>query len=49
MRSDALDTEANFQENIQQFINTIVKTSNGKQLTPNNEVTAIIAPGNLLD
>ncbi|CAG2253049.1 SACS [Mytilus edulis] len=47
MRSDALDTEANFQENIQQFINTIVKTSNGKQLTQNNEVTAIIAPGTL--
>ncbi|CAG2210603.1 unnamed protein product [Mytilus edulis] len=45
MRSDALDTDEHFQESIQQFINTIVKTSNGKQLTTNNEVTAIIAPG----
>ncbi|CAG2253056.1 ADAR [Mytilus edulis] len=33
MRSDALDTDEHFQESIQQFINSIVKTSNGKQLT----------------
>ncbi|CAC5371398.1 unnamed protein product [Mytilus coruscus] len=44
IRREALNTDENFQESIQQFINTIITTSNGKQLTPNNEVTAIITP-----